>query len=86
MAETSIETKTILFWTNLYWRTAPGLTSWSHCSNDIKGSCVLTNNKSQYQVCVVLLEIIVKILANLLFVQLVHNLELHFCKIASVYA
>ena len=90
MTEASIETKTIVFWTNLYRWTAPSLTSWSHCSNDIKGPCVLTKNRSQHQVCVMLPEILFEMLVDL-FLYIWYTIykytavysSLNCCQIAS---
>ena len=50
MTERSSETKTIVIWTKISWRIPPELTSWRHCSNDIKGSCVFTSDRSKYEV------------------------------------
>ena len=52
--ETSNETKIIVSWANMFWRIALELTSWEYCTPDLKGSCVLTGNKTKYQVSVLI--------------------------------
>ena len=42
--------KTVVYWTTLDNQNVQELTSWRHCSNDFKGSCVLTINKTEYEV------------------------------------
>ena len=47
-------TKTVVMWTTYYFHNVvPDLTTWRHCPNDIKGSCVLTSNRSKYEVCII---------------------------------
>ena len=46
------ELKTVILWTRIYNHASDELTSWRHCPNDIKGSCVFTTNQSQYEVLV----------------------------------
>ena len=58
VTESYTETKTVVLWTPYYDRiTLPDLTSWSHCPNDIKGSCVFTSNRSKYEVSVELMDV-----------------------------
>ena len=42
--------KTVVYWTTLDNQKVPELTRWRHCSNDINGSCMLTINKTEYEV------------------------------------
>ena len=51
-AEKQTELKTAILWTRVYTHTSDELTSWRHCPNDIKGSCVFTANRSKYEVLV----------------------------------
>ena len=45
------DTRTVALWTTYYGqRTLPELSSWRHCPNDIKGSCVFTSDRSKYEV------------------------------------
>ena len=52
VTERENDTKTVVLWTIYYHndRAPQDLTSWRHCSNDIKGSCVFTSNRSKYEV------------------------------------
>ena len=52
VTERENDRKTVVLWTIYYHndRAPQELTSWRHCSNDIKGSCVFTFNRSKYEV------------------------------------